>query len=72
MGATAYWKKQWGMGLGYRVGDALTVNAEAIVNEHFRIGYSYDRTVSGLSSFTRGAHEIMLRYHFGKGYKGLR
>ena len=72
MGATAYWKKQWGMGLGYRVGDALTLNAEAIVNEHFRIGYSYDRTVSGLSSFTRGAHEIMLRYHFGKGYKGLR
>ena len=72
MGSTFYYQKRWGAGVGCRGGDAGTFNAGAIVNDHLRIGYAYDRTVSGLSAFTRGGHEIMVRYHFGKGYKGLR
>jgi hypothetical protein len=63
--------KKMGVGAGYRVGDALILNAEWLVSENFRIAYAYDRTISGLTAFSQGAHEIGIRYNMG-GIFGLR
>lgn len=71
VGAIAYWNKRVGGGVSYRFNDAVIAMMEYKVNDSFRFGYAYDRTVSSLGTYVRGAHEIMLRYHFG-GYKGLR
>jgi type IX secretion system PorP/SprF family membrane protein len=71
VGAIGYWNKRIGGGLSYRINDALITMIEYKVNDSFRFGYSYDRTVSSLGTYVGGAHEIMLRYHFG-GYQGLR
>lgn len=71
VGTIAYWKKQWGGGAAYRFNDAVIMMMEYKVNDAFRFGYSYDVTVSPLNAYVRGAHEIMLKYHFG-GYQGLR
>lgn len=71
VGTVAYWKKHFGAGLAYRFNDAVIAMLEYKVNDAFRFGYSYDVTVSPLNAYVRGAHEIMLKYHFG-GYQGLR
>jgi type IX secretion system PorP/SprF family membrane protein len=71
LGAMAYWKKRIGGGVSYRFNDALIVATDVRVSDFFRLGYSYDRTISSLGTFVNGAHEIMLRYYFG-GYQGLR
>lgn len=71
VGTIAYWKKQIGAGASYRFNDAVIVMMEYKVSDAFRFGYSYDVTVSPLNAYVRGAHEIMLKYHFG-GYQGLR
>ncbi len=71
LGTMAFWMKKIGVGAGYRVGDALILNAEWLVSENFRIAYAYDRTISGLTAFSQGAHEIGIRYNMG-GIFGLR
>jgi type IX secretion system PorP/SprF family membrane protein len=71
VGTIAYWKKQIGGGVSYRFNDAVIAMLEYKTNDALQIGYSYDYTVSSLGDYTRGAHEVMLRFHFG-GYKGLR
>lgn len=49
----------------YRTGDAFSGLFELQVSEQFRVGYSYDHTVSKLGNYNSGSHEIMLRYEFG-------
>ncbi len=58
------YKKMFSAGLLYRSGDALALllcvgNKEGT----YRIGYSYDFTLSKLASYSKGAHEIMLIYN---------
>jgi type IX secretion system PorP/SprF family membrane protein len=50
-------------GLWYRFGDAI-IALLGISTNGLKIGYSYDITVSKLSSATGGAHEISLSYQF--------
>lgn len=51
----------WG-GLGYRLNDALVINAGVFVKT-FTIGYSYDFTISPLSkNLGAGSHEIFIAY----------
>jgi len=47
-------------GFSYRNGDAVIVLLGAKFNDMFRIGYSLDYTLSGLSDHNSGSHEIML------------
>ena len=76
-------KKLW-IGASYRTGigsfnknlqsaadqtDAIAAIAQIYLNEHFRIGYSFDFTLSRLASYQNGSHEISLSLSF-PGKKG--
>ncbi len=51
-------------GLWYRNSDAFIVLI-GLQTDHFKIGYSYDVTVSKLSNNTAGSHELSLQIQFG-------
>lgn len=53
-------------GLSYRINDAIVGMVELQVTPQIRIGYAYDYTISKLSSYNHGTHELMLRYEFSK------
>ncbi|HYG40654.1 MAG TPA: type IX secretion system membrane protein PorP/SprF [Cytophagales bacterium] len=50
------------VGVSYRTGRSLILLTELGLTENFRLGYSFDYAVSGLHSYNRGSHEIMLNY----------
>lgn len=54
------------VGASYRTGDAISALVQYQTNSHFRIGYSYDFTVSNVRRYANGSHEIMIGYDFGK------
>lgn len=56
-------KNQFVGGLWYRNQDAFIVLV-GVQTDHFKIGYSYDVTVSKLASNTAGSHEISLQIQF--------
>jgi type IX secretion system PorP/SprF family membrane protein len=60
-----YWLDLIGLGISYRTNDALVFMAEIQLNKNFRFGYAYDQTISTLSGYTGGSHELMLRCDFG-------
>lgn len=55
------------LGGGYRgfndqTSDAVVALAGISISESFRLGYSYDYTVSALNTVSNGSHEIVLNY----------
>ncbi|SCY07202.1 type IX secretion system membrane protein, PorP/SprF family [Nonlabens sp. Hel1_33_55] len=50
------------VGASYRYDDAVSALAGIHIFDGFFAGYSYDYTVTGLSSYNDGSHEIVLRY----------
>ena len=54
-----------GLGVSYRTGDAVLGMAEVQASRNLRIGYAYDMPFSPLKAYTRGSHEIMIRYEWG-------
>lgn len=60
--AMVYYKDKIGAGLQYRTGDAMVAILRINVLENLRITYSYDYTLSKLSPFSKGAHEILVSY----------
>lgn len=54
------------LGASFRTGDAIIALLEYQVNKRFRVGYSYDCTLSGIRRYSNGSHEIMLGFDFGK------
>lgn len=52
------------VGISYRTTKSMSfmINYKFGTNNHFRIGYAYERGFSELSEFSRGSHEIMLMY----------
>jgi len=58
-------EQMWG-GVSYRTNDALVIIAGYNIKGRIDIGYSYDVTLSGLSQYSAGSHEIMLGYRFFK------
>jgi type IX secretion system PorP/SprF family membrane protein len=53
-----------GLGVSYRTNDALVAMFDIQVSNEFRLGYAYDYTISNLKPFSKGTHELMLRYEF--------
>jgi len=51
-----------GLGLSYRTGDALVGMFELQITPEIGLGYAYDYTLSRLNAFSKGTHELMLRY----------
>ena len=60
------YKDQFWLGASYRTGDAIAAIIEYQTNSRFRIGYSYDFTLSNIRRYSNGSHEIMIGYDFGK------
>ena len=49
-------------GLTYRTSDAVAIMLGFIPITNLTVGYSYDLTISKLSSVSRGSHEVLLKY----------
>lgn len=52
-------------GATYRHLDAVGVLVGTTINKKFRIGYSYDLSISRLIGYNSGGHELVLSYVFG-------
>ncbi|MCK5815221.1 MAG: type IX secretion system membrane protein PorP/SprF [Flavobacteriaceae bacterium] len=60
--ANVLFNKRFELGIGYRLGDAISGLASFMVTPEFRIGYAYDHTISNLGAYSKGSHEIILLY----------
>jgi type IX secretion system PorP/SprF family membrane protein len=56
-----YDKRIWG-GVGYRVDDAIIIMAGTELWNGIKFGYSYDISISSLSSYNAGSHEFFIAY----------
>ena len=62
---------QFWCGLLYRSDDAVGIAAGMKIKERINIGYGYDYTLSKLSNYQSGSHEIMLSFTITKEKKSL-
>jgi len=62
--ANVLFKNQVEFGVSYRYNDSVSGMAALILSQKFRIGYSYDYTLTNLGGFNEGSHEIMLLIDF--------
>lgn len=62
-----------GLGVSYRLGDAVVGLFELQINDNFHVGYAYDFTMSQLNQFSNGSHELMINYRIkiSKWHQGL-
>jgi len=51
-----------GGGISYRSKESVCGMLEVLVKDGFRVGLAYDKTISKLSSFSKGSVELMLSY----------
>ena len=56
-----YDKRFWG-GVGYRIGDAIVINAGAELTNGLKFGYSYDMSTSAMARYNGGSHEFFFAY----------
>lgn len=52
------------LGVSYRSFDSVSGLIELQASNLLKFGYSYDFTISDLSQFTSGSHELMINYRF--------
>jgi len=50
------------LGAGYRLNDSYNFSLAVNLTKQIKIGYCYDLTVSPLSKFTTGTHEVMVSF----------
>jgi len=55
----------WG-GVGYRNTDAVVVMAGLNISQRFKLGYSYDFTISNINNYSAGSHELVLGLMLGR------
>lgn len=60
-----FYKTLW-LGGTYRTGDGVIAMAEYQATKNLRIGYAYDLSLTHLSSYNSGSHEIMIAWDFVK------
>lgn len=73
-----YLRRFWGT-LGYRLQEAMLIQAGLELNNGLKIGYGYDINLNQMAGYHGGSHEIMLGYSFAlslekrtKTYKSVR
>jgi hypothetical protein len=52
----------FGIGLGFRVGDALNATAVFKIKEQLAIAYTFDYSLTRIQSVANNTHEISLRF----------
>ncbi len=62
----AEFKDKYWIGLQYRSSDAIGINLGLHFKERFTVMYAYDYTISNLSNYQNGSHEIALRIKITK------
>lgn len=62
--STFYWKDAVGLGVGYTLNTSAMAFIDLKVNEQLRFGYAYDYALNKFKTYSKGSHEIMLRYLF--------
>ncbi len=70
LNANLLYNNQVEFGLSYRYNDSVSAMAALIISQKFRIGYSYDYTLTNLGGFNSGSHEIMLLVDFDFAKRG--
>lgn len=60
----SYMHKYW-IGAMYRSAYAATFSGGLKVADQFVLGYAYDMAVNAQKQYLKGAHEVLLGYHFG-------
>lgn len=60
------YKKWLWLTMGYRHTDALIVMAGMNISERFKVGYSYDYSLSRFNNFSSGGHELTLGLMLGR------
>jgi type IX secretion system PorP/SprF family membrane protein len=53
-----------GLGVSYRSNDAFVGMFQLQLNHGITIGYAYDYLTSNLKTYSKGSHELMLRFEF--------
>jgi type IX secretion system PorP/SprF family membrane protein len=72
--ANVLFNNRFEAGIGYRVDDSVSALASFYITPNLRLGYAYDYTLTNLSDFNTGSHEIFLLFNLdlsrlsGKGY----
>jgi type IX secretion system PorP/SprF family membrane protein len=60
-----HFNEVFGIGLSWRSFDSMDAIIEYAINKNLKIGYAYDYTLTNLSNYNSGSHEIMLNWQFG-------
>lgn len=60
-----YKGKYW-IGTSYRMGDAIALLLDMKITDQLMVGYSYDITLSKLSGYSKGSHELLLSFDFDR------
>ena len=60
----ALFNEKYEIGLSYRLNSSVNFLTNIAINDNLRIGYSYDYSLSNLSDFNSGSHELILLYDF--------
>ena len=70
-GTFLFYDRLW-LGAMYRLGDSFGGLFQLQVTNQVKIGYSYDLSISKLSAYNRGTHEIMVNFDFNFGRDKVR
>ena len=62
---TFWFREELGLGFSYRHLDAVYIILEYVYDRKFEFSYAFDLTLSELSKYNNGTHEIILGYRWG-------
>jgi type IX secretion system PorP/SprF family membrane protein len=65
-----YLDRAW-LGASYRHKDGFAAMAGVNISNVFNVGYAYDYTTSGLRTFSKGTHELVMGFLVGNSYGDL-
>jgi type IX secretion system PorP/SprF family membrane protein len=64
--ASILWNDRLEFGLSHRLDESISGLFQIRLSDNFKIGYTYDATISNLSNYNNGAHEFSLILNLGK------